>query len=216
MQGQYDDGNTGLYYNTFRYYDADAGRFSSEDPIGLRGGLNLYAYADNNPVTWADPTGEWGIAGAVYGGIAGGVGGYIASRGDFWGTVAGVEAGAAVGAVNIWAASAAGAAGGAALASLLGQGLSNCVTGKDPLDTSNYDLYAIGGAAVGGAVGGPLNHFIGRVGPVIRPDVIGRSITGSAINTIPSKVSGALVEGVVSRIFRTFCSSQVMSVLAVP
>jgi RHS repeat-associated protein len=32
MQGQYDDDDTGLYYNTFRYYDADSGRFSSEDP----------------------------------------------------------------------------------------------------------------------------------------------------------------------------------------
>ena len=56
MQGQYDDGNTGLYYNTFRYYDADAGRFSSEDPIGLNGGDNLYKYAAN-PLKWADPLG---------------------------------------------------------------------------------------------------------------------------------------------------------------
>jgi RHS repeat-associated protein len=56
MQGQYDDGNTGLYYNTFRYYDADAGRFSSEDPISLKGGVNLYQYAPN-PVRWADPLG---------------------------------------------------------------------------------------------------------------------------------------------------------------
>jgi RHS repeat-associated protein len=56
MQGQYDDGNTGLYYNTFRYYDADAGRFSAEDPISLKGGVNLYQYAPN-PIIWADPLG---------------------------------------------------------------------------------------------------------------------------------------------------------------
>jgi RHS repeat-associated protein len=56
MQGQYDDGNTGLYYNTFRYYDADAGRFSAEDPIELSGGINLYNYA-SNPFIWADPLG---------------------------------------------------------------------------------------------------------------------------------------------------------------
>jgi RHS repeat-associated protein len=56
MQGQYDDGDTGLYYNTFRYYDVDSGRFSAEDPIGLAGGDNLYQYAPN-PLRWADPLG---------------------------------------------------------------------------------------------------------------------------------------------------------------
>ena len=56
MQGQYDDGATGLYYNTFRYYDADAGRFTAEDPIGLAGGDNLYQYAPN-PLVWVDPLG---------------------------------------------------------------------------------------------------------------------------------------------------------------
>lgn len=56
MQGQYDDGDTGLYYNTFRYYDPDAGMFTAEDPIGLSGGDNLYLYAPN-PMAWADPLG---------------------------------------------------------------------------------------------------------------------------------------------------------------
>jgi RHS repeat-associated protein len=58
MQGQYDDGDTGLYYNTFRYYDPDAGRYCIEDPIGLSGGNNLYAYAGGNPFRHADP---WGL-----------------------------------------------------------------------------------------------------------------------------------------------------------
>ena len=56
MQGQYADAETGLYYNTFRYYDPDIGRFVSEDPIGLLGGLNLYQYAANAD-GWVDP---WG------------------------------------------------------------------------------------------------------------------------------------------------------------
>ena len=56
MQGQYDDGDTGLYYNTFRYYDADAVKFSSEDPIGLMRGINLYWYAPN-PFKWVDSLG---------------------------------------------------------------------------------------------------------------------------------------------------------------
>jgi RHS repeat-associated protein len=57
--GQYADEETGLHYNTFRYYDPGTGRFVSQDPIGLAGGLNLYRYAPN-PVSWIDP---WGWVG---------------------------------------------------------------------------------------------------------------------------------------------------------
>ncbi len=56
--GQYADEGTGLHYNTFRYYDPDVGRFISQDPIGLVGGDNVYAYAPN-PVGWMDPLGLW-------------------------------------------------------------------------------------------------------------------------------------------------------------
>jgi RHS repeat-associated protein len=57
FQGQYLDPETGLHYNTFRYYDPDVGRFTTPDPIGLNGGLNLYQYAPN-PISWIDP---WGL-----------------------------------------------------------------------------------------------------------------------------------------------------------
>ena len=56
FQGQYLDRETGLHYNTFRYYDADIGRFICPDPIGLGGGINLGSYAPN-PIAWIDP---WG------------------------------------------------------------------------------------------------------------------------------------------------------------
>ncbi|QIA03428.1 RHS repeat-associated core domain-containing protein [Pseudomonas fluorescens] len=58
FQGQYLDRETGLHYNTFRFYDADVGRFTQPDPIGLLGGLNLYQYAPN-PIDWVDP---WGLS----------------------------------------------------------------------------------------------------------------------------------------------------------
>ncbi|MDK2127045.1 RHS repeat domain-containing protein, partial [Parachitinimonas caeni] len=56
FQGQYYDEETGLHYNRFRYYDPDLGRFVSQDPIGLRGGINLFEYAPN-PLEWIDPMG---------------------------------------------------------------------------------------------------------------------------------------------------------------
>ncbi|WP_174518562.1 RHS repeat-associated core domain-containing protein, partial [Pseudomonas syringae group genomosp. 3] len=54
FQGQYFDVETGLHYNTFRYYDPEIGRFITQDPIGLSGGDNLYLYAPN-PYGWVDP-----------------------------------------------------------------------------------------------------------------------------------------------------------------
>ena len=44
---QYADREAGLHYNFFRYYEPDAGRFVSQDPIGLIGGGNLYLFALN-------------------------------------------------------------------------------------------------------------------------------------------------------------------------
>jgi RHS repeat-associated protein len=56
FQGQYFDVETGLHYNRFRYYDPGAGRFVSQDPIGLWGGTNTSSYAPNSTV-WSDPFG---------------------------------------------------------------------------------------------------------------------------------------------------------------
>jgi RHS repeat-associated protein len=48
---------TGAYYYRTRYYDTEVGRFISEDPIGLAGGINLYVYTGNSPVNFTDPRG---------------------------------------------------------------------------------------------------------------------------------------------------------------
>jgi len=54
--GQYEDAETGLYYNRFRYYDPETGRYLSEDPIGLAGGVASYGYV-GAPNWWVDPFG---------------------------------------------------------------------------------------------------------------------------------------------------------------
>jgi RHS repeat-associated protein len=56
FQGQYEDRETGLFYNRHRYYDPDVGRFTAQDPIGLSGGENCYLYS-YNPTNWVDPLG---------------------------------------------------------------------------------------------------------------------------------------------------------------
>jgi RHS repeat-associated protein len=56
FEGQYQDCETGLHYNTFRFYDPHIGCFLTPDPIRLSGGINLYHYAPN-PLSWVDPLG---------------------------------------------------------------------------------------------------------------------------------------------------------------
>ena len=56
QHGYYRD-YSGLYLLTHRYYDAGAGRFLTRDPSGYGGGMNLYGYADGNPVNESDPSG---------------------------------------------------------------------------------------------------------------------------------------------------------------
>ena len=56
FQGQWHDEESGLYYNRHRYYDPQQGRYISQDPIGLRGGTNLYGYV-TNPTGMVDALG---------------------------------------------------------------------------------------------------------------------------------------------------------------
>jgi RHS repeat-associated protein len=51
-------GGAGLYYFRARYYDPSTGRWLSNDPIGISGGLNQYAFCANNPVMFVDPEGR--------------------------------------------------------------------------------------------------------------------------------------------------------------
>jgi len=81
--GQYYDEETGLHYNYHRYYDPEIGRYLRDDPIGLEGGINLFAYSENTPLKYIDyfglraqecpdcPKGEWrvDVGGTFTGGV---------------------------------------------------------------------------------------------------------------------------------------------------
>jgi RHS repeat-associated protein len=55
--GRERDPGTGLMYFRARWYDPQQGRFITQDPIGLAGGANLYAYSANDPINLSDPFG---------------------------------------------------------------------------------------------------------------------------------------------------------------
>ncbi len=61
MAGQYADDELGLFYNYYRFYDPNMGRYIENDPIGLEGGLNVYGYVGGSPLHKIDPTGEFGF-----------------------------------------------------------------------------------------------------------------------------------------------------------
>ena len=78
-RGYYYDEETGLYYLQTRYYDPEIGRFISPDTVDYLDpetvhGLNLYAYCNNNPIMYTDPTGhmpnwlKWVIGGVAFAG----------------------------------------------------------------------------------------------------------------------------------------------------
>ncbi|CTZ23309.1 putative Rhs Core protein [Escherichia coli] len=82
LPGQQYDKESGLYYNRNRYYDPLQGRYITPDPIGLRGGWNMYQYP-LNPIQVIDPMGLDAIENMTSGGLiyaVSGVPGLIAAN----------------------------------------------------------------------------------------------------------------------------------------
>ncbi len=100
--GRENDAATGLYYYRARYYSPQLGRFIGEDPIGLGGGTNFYAYVGGDPISHRDPTGRcpWCV-GAAVGGVLDLIYQLNKYHGDIgcvsWGQVAGAAVLGAIG-----------------------------------------------------------------------------------------------------------------------
>jgi len=59
---RYDESASGrTFYNSFRDYSPAYGRYVESDPIGLRGGINVYTYVSGNPVNAIDPYGLFDV-----------------------------------------------------------------------------------------------------------------------------------------------------------
>lgn len=83
FQGQQLDEETGLHYNRFRHYDPSVGRYVTQDPIGLNGGVNNSLYPVN-PISRLDPLGlqvtaigQIGGSAVLGGGVEGNLGGVL-------------------------------------------------------------------------------------------------------------------------------------------
>jgi RHS repeat-associated protein len=75
--GYFNHAASGLAFAQFRAYDPTHARWLNRDPIGEAGGINLYEYADDDPLNITDPRGYFGVFGWVVIGIVAVVAGLI-------------------------------------------------------------------------------------------------------------------------------------------
>jgi RHS repeat-associated protein len=147
----------GLYDFRARMYSPVLGRFMQADPIGAAGGINLYAYTDNDPLNQTDTSGN---CPACAGAIVGGIGGLLFQAGSdlFHGSLspASSYAGAIVG----------GAAGGAA-ATVCGPTCAGAVAGAASNFVTNglNGTLSVGSLAAGTAVGAIGGAVAGQLVP---------------------------------------------------
>jgi RHS repeat-associated protein len=176
LPGQIFDEETGLHYNYFRDYHPGIGRFIEADPIGMKGGINLYVYCANDPVNSMDPDGQvvalaYYITQAAIGGITGAGAGFVTGittggKHKWLAAIAGGTAGGVAGTMSglVFGGTAGGAIGGA-----FGGAISGGVTKRlsDP-NPSNRDMLMAGtkGAVIGlitGTIGGKLGSLLKNV-----------------------------------------------------
>jgi RHS repeat-associated protein len=176
LPGQIFDEETGFHYNYFRDYHPGIGRFIEADPIGLKGGMNLYVYCANDPVNSMDPDGQvvalaYYITQAAIGGITGAAAGAVTGittggKHKWLAAIAGGTAGGVTGTMSglVFGGTAGGAIGGAFGGAIAG-GVTKRLSDPKP---SNRDMALAGtkGAVIGlitGTIGGKLGSLLKNV-----------------------------------------------------
>ena len=191
-----------------RYYDAQIGRFYSNDPVGFSVGnpmmFNRYGYGNNNPYSYVDPEGATPALPLV--GAGAGVGAIVGGVSSFTGAISSgaslKEAAVAGGVGAVIGAASGGAIGGKIgvdlLTSAFGQGviggLSNLVSQiaseyvvEDPSDGIDINWGSVGGAVFGGAwAGSKIPQGVSS---------LAAGIVTWATTTVPAAIGTALGQG---------------------
>ncbi|WP_431685853.1 RHS repeat-associated core domain-containing protein [Hahella sp. NBU794] len=220
MPGQYYDEETQLYYNFYRYYSPELGRYIQADYIGVYGGINVYSYASQNPLIYIDPTGQIFVPGMIAGSVIGGVGAGISNflgqtacgnKKIDWNSfvssvVGGMVSGAIIGAAPVggYARQLVGATfkrqvAGGSIGGIVEGVLNGSIDGTD--DGSGLEkAVAIGGA--GGALGGGVTRSRPSHGLSMDPELqggmrtTGQYMKGSAARSIGAAVGVGLAAAI--------------------
>jgi RHS repeat-associated protein len=185
--GQEFDLESKSYYYDSRQYDPEAGKFNSQDVIGLAGGdTNLGRYVFNNPTIYSDPSGNFLFIPIIAGAVSGAVGGYI-SGGDLQSAAIGAAVGAITGLIP------GSIAFQGALASTLGQFSGNIVNIANDRADRGFNFGAIAGAGIGGGLAGRL------FGSGARTTIFSSSISRATIfaDTAGGAITQGLAEGTI-------------------
>jgi RHS repeat-associated protein len=190
----------GLLFMRARYYNPYICRFVNADPSGFAGGLNMYAFADGNPISEQDPFGLWaGLddlaftgGGAVLGALSAGISGLISGHFTWTQVGYGAVAGAAAGETTLYAGPIAGGAVLGGLNSILNQSL-NMANGN--AQSFNY------GAVAGSAVLGGLAGAVGEAIPM--PVISGLNAGQGSYQAVSSAILTKLENGTIQNISGT-------------
>ncbi len=159
----------GINYYRARYYNPTTARFISEDPVGFRGGINLYAYVGNDPTDFNDPSGRLpfgAVVGAVNGAVFGGLGAIEGDDWDWQDVVLGAGLGAAGGFATGLLDPTEGALSSGPIsagADWAGQWVHKMRHGQ-PTSLRCYNWGEVAGAGIGGGLGGGLGVYLEGLG----------------------------------------------------